>query len=147
MDLKEFTERSKLPLKVLKFMVARGWIHDPLDEIDQIGLELLEKTWLSHNILRPQLASFSYKRRLKLIKTAGLKTKWERYAYSRLDNLPPKTNLKMHDLVREIELTFGFALKPSHVKQLYKVKKKVYNRRHRSKQGENKENKISHTDK
>lgn len=114
-------------------MVSQEIIHDPLSKEDLIGLALLEKVWMRRDFLRPQLAQFSFKRRLILIETAGLKTKWERYAYSRLINLPPRKNLPMHKLISEIELTFDFILKPQHIKRLYKVKKRVYNRRERTK--------------
>jgi len=114
-------------------MVGQQIIHDPLTKEDLVGLGLLEKVWWKKEILRAQLVKFSKKGRLKLIETADLKTKWERYAYSRLIDLPPKKNLPMNKLVSEIELTFDFILKPQHIKRLYRVKQMVYNQRKKTK--------------
>jgi hypothetical protein len=114
-------------------MVGERIISNPLTDEDLAGLSLLEKVWMRREILRSQLARFSKERRKKLIDTADLKTKWERYAFSRLMNMPSGKNLPMDRLVDEIELTFNFKLKHLQIRRLYKVKKRVYNQREQAK--------------
>lgn len=139
MHILQYAATSALPLKTLNWMVQNQFIHNPLSAEDLTGLQLLEKVWGKREILRTQLAGFSRNRRLKLIDSADLPTKWERYAMSRLQNLQPGNQLPMERLINEIELTFDFILKASHIKRLYQIRRKVYNRRHvkRRKDGSN----------
>jgi len=139
MHILQYAATSALPLKTLNWMVQNQFIHNPLSAEDLIGLQLLEKVWGKREILRTQLAGFSRNRRLKLIDSADLPTKWERYAMSRLQNLQPGSQLSIERLINEIELTFDFILNASHIKRLYQIRRKVYNRRHaeRRKDGSN----------
>jgi len=118
-------------------MVKQEIIHNPLSEEDLIGLKMLEKLWGNREILRTQLAGFSKKRRLGLIETADIATKWERYAFSRFQNIQPGQRLSMDQVINEIELTFGFILKASHIRRLYQIRRKSYNQRY-TKNSENK---------
>ena len=129
MDISQYARQSRLPLKTLRWMVSQKLIHNPLAGEDLIGLKLLESVWGKYEILRAQLTRFSKKRRAKLIETADLKTKWERYAYSRFSNLAPGQKLAMNKLIEEVEITFDFILKENHIQRLYKVRQKVYNQR------------------
>jgi len=137
MKIPEYAKISPLPLKTLNWMARERIVHDPLRESDIIGLKMLEQVWRKREILRIQLAGFSKKRRLKLIETADVATKWERYAFSRFQNITPGKRLLMERVIDEIELTFGFVLKPSHIKKLYLIRKKVYNLRHSQKRYKN----------
>jgi len=130
MEIKNYAKDSRLPLKTLYWMVSRKIIHNPLTEEDVIGLKILEKLWGNREILRTQLARFSRKRRLALINTADIATKWERYAFSRFQNIQPGKKLAMNQVIDEIELTFGFVLQASHIKKLYQIRRKTYNRRY-----------------
>lgn len=130
MEIPSYAKASRLPLKTLHWMVSRKIIHNPLTEEDLLGLKMLEQLWGDREILRTQLATFSRTRRLALINTAGIATKWERYAFSRFQNLQPGKRLGMSQVIDEIELTFGFVLNPSHISKLYQVRRKAYNRRY-----------------
>ena len=130
MKIHLYAKTSPLPLKTLYWMVHNRVIHNPLSDEDLIGLQILEKVWGKREILRTQLAGFSRKRRLKLIETADIATKWERYAFSRFQNIQPGKRLSMEQLINEIELTFDFILKASHIKRLYQIRRKAYNRRY-----------------
>ena len=125
----EYVMQSKIPLKTLYWMVDNRVISNPLTDEDLQCLEFLEKIWGRHEILRAQIARISKKRREALISTADLATKWERYAFSRFRNLPPGKKLSMDQLMDEIEVTFGFALKAPHIKRLYQVRRKAYYQR------------------
>lgn len=133
MDLPAFAKTTNIPLKTLRSLVRRGHIQDPLTEEDKIGLLFLNKIWGDREVLRSQMALFSEKRRLSFAKTAGLETKWERYAFSRFDNLKPGQNLRMSLLVYEIQETFGFEPNIFQIKRLYRVRMMVYNRRQKAK--------------
>lgn len=133
MDIAQFATQSRLPLKILKWMETEKFIHNPLTEEDLIGLRLLEKVWCSREVLRCQLSTFSKERRLNLISSADIKTKWERYAYSRYRNLKGDEKLSMKMLIEEIQLTFNFQLNHSHIRKLYRVRKRVYNERTKQK--------------
>jgi hypothetical protein len=98
---------------------------------------MLEKIWCKREVLRTQLAGFSKKRRLKLIETADIPTKWERYAFNRFKNLKPGKRLSMEQVINEIELTYDFILKASHIKRLYRARKKAYNQRYARSRQEN----------
>lgn len=114
-------------------MVRKKIISNPLTKEDLSRLSLLEKVWWNKEIIRAQMVKFSKKERLRFVQTVDLETKWERYAYSRLMNMPSGKNLPMDKLVKEIELTFNFQLKYQHVRRLYRVKKRVYNQREQAK--------------
>jgi hypothetical protein len=137
MEIPQYAKTSPLPLKTLYWMVKQKIIHNPLSEEDLIGLKMLGKLWGNREILRTQLAGFSKKRRLGLIETADIATKWERYAFSRFQNIQPGQRLSMDQVINEIELTFGFILKASHIRRLYQVRRKSYNQRY-TKHRENK---------
>ncbi len=131
MDLEEYVLTSRLSRKILNWMVGKKMIGDPLSGDDLKGLQLLEKTWGRQEILRSQLSRYPRKRRLRLLESADFATKWERYAFSRFCNLPPGEKLAMKRLCSEIEITFGFQLQYPHIRRLYKVREKAYNRRKR----------------
>ncbi|PID72902.1 MAG: hypothetical protein CR992_00985, partial [Desulfobacterales bacterium] len=113
-------------------MVQEGMITDPLSEADLTGLQLIERTWGRREILRAQLSRLSKTRRRQLINSADLETKWERYAYSRFNNLNKGERLTLKKLFDEIEITFGFKLKPAHKARIYNVRRRVYNERNKS---------------
>ena len=131
MDIETYARQSALSLKILRWMVANEMIKNPLSENDLLGLRLLEKTWCKREILRTQLRHFSKKRRQQLINSADFETKWERYAYSRLNNLEKGERLPMNKLIDEVEITFGFSLNHTHKSCLYRVRRRVYNDRNK----------------
>ena len=133
MDINRYARNSRLPRKIFLWMVRKGYIRNPLGEEDMIGLRLLEKVWWKSEILRAQLLKYSRKDRLALIETADLPTRWERYAYSRFNNLGAGEKLSMKTLIKEIEMTYDFTLDRSHVRQLYRVRQRIYNRRKKTK--------------
>lgn len=114
-------------------MVKEKFINNPLDEFDLLSLELLEKVWWKSDFIRPQLLKYSRKDRQALIETADLKTKWERYAFSRYRNLEDGEKVHMKQLINEIEITFNFTLNWYQKKQLYQIRQKVYNLRRNKK--------------
>ena len=130
MEIPKYAKTSPLPLKTLYWMLKQQIIHNPLTDKDLNGLIILEQVWGKREILRTQLAIFSKKRRLKLIETADIATKWERYAFSRFQNNQSEKRLSMEQVINEIELTFGFVLKTSHIKKIYKIRRKIYNQRY-----------------
>ncbi|HIP40583.1 MAG TPA: hypothetical protein EYG88_14650 [Desulfocapsa sulfexigens] len=133
MKITDYARQSKLPLKTLCWMVKEKFINDPLDEFDLLSLELLEKVWLKWDFLRPQLLKFSRKDRQALIETTDLKTRWERYAFSRYRNLAAEEKITMKQLIFEIEMNFNFLLNKWQKKRLYQIRQKVYNLRRNEK--------------
>ncbi|MGB3209290.1 MAG: hypothetical protein WBB19_01150 [Desulforhopalus sp.] len=130
MEIPSYAKTSRLPLKTLYWLVSQEIIRTPLTEEDVVGLKMFEKLWGNREMLRTQLAMFSRKRRLVLIESVGIPTKWERYAFSRFRNIEPGKRLAMDQVISEIELTFGFVLKASHIKKLYQIRRKAYNQRY-----------------
>lgn len=129
MDIDEYARRSHLSRRILRWMVRKKVIGNPLTQEDLLGLELLEKVWGKSEIIRSQLIKYSKQRRLQLLTTPDFDSKWERYAYSRFCNLENGVRLPMKQLINELEMTFGFILERPHIRRLYKVRQKVYNRR------------------
>ena len=134
MQIPKYAKVSPIPQKTLYLLVKEQLIHNPLTDEDLQKLLFLEKIWGNREILRTQLARFSKKRRLKLIETADIPTKWERYAFSRFKNIQPGNRVTMEQVIDEIEITFGFLLKVSHIKRLYQMRKKAYNQRYTKQQ-------------
>ena len=132
MDVNRYAKGSRLPHKILLWMVRKEYIRNPLGEEDIIGLRLLEKVWWKSEVLRSQLMKYSRKDRKALIETVDLPTRWERYAYSRFNNLGPGEKLPMKKLIREIEMSYDFTPDRSQMKRLYRVRQRVYNRRKRA---------------
>lgn len=141
MDINQYARQSRLPLKILNWMVSQQVIHDPLTKEDLIGLGLLEIVWMKRDYLRPQLSKFSKKRRQEFLEKVDLETKWERYAFSRFRNLPAGGKIGMKQLVDEIEMTFDFTLNWWQKKRLYQVRQKIYDLRRRGKRLEKAANK------
>ena len=133
MDISQYVKTSRLPLKILLWMERKKIIQNPLTDEDVSGLRLLEKVWWKSEILRAQLVKFSKKDRQALIETADIQTKWERYAYSRFRNLGEGEKLPMKSLIGEIEMTYNFSLNTHHIRRLYKLRQRVYNRRKNTK--------------
>jgi len=131
MEIKEYAKTSKIPIKTLRWMERIKTISDPLPDNDLIGLKLLENLWGLHDFLRPQLSQKNIKYRKALIDTCDLKTKWERYAYSRFMNLEPGKRLFMNKLIAEIELTYRFKLSIFDIRKLYRVRKRVHRAKER----------------
>lgn len=129
MDIAEYAKQSPFSRKILRWMVNKEIIQNPLRERDISGLKFLEKVWGKHEAIRSQLSSYSKGRRLRLLENSAFETKWERYAYGRFRNLDKGQRLSMKQLTSEIESTFGFTPGYKEVKQLYKVREKVYNKR------------------
>jgi len=100
---------------------------------DLIALSFFEEVCFRNEIIRIQLRRLNIKERIKLIETTDLSTKWERYAYTRLINLPNGEKMPIKRLIDEIELTYGFTLNQYHKNRLYKVRTKVYNQRRKRK--------------
>lgn len=133
MDINQYAKQSKLPLKILTWMSTKNIISNPLSTDDQIGLDLLEKVWCKREIIRSQLSKFSARRRVQFIENSDLETKWERYAYSRFSNLPEGENLSMKKLFQEVEMNFDFNITRPVKERLYKIRRRVYNKRNYSK--------------
>ena len=129
MDIEEYAKGSLLPRKILRWMVRKEIITNPLNEEHLNGLRLLEKTWGKSELIRGQISKLSKERRLQLLTSPDFETKWERYAYSRFNNLGKGKRLPMKQLISELEMTFGFTLEQPHIKRLYKIREKVYNKR------------------
>lgn len=129
MDIEEYVTQSQLSGKILRWMARKNMINNPLRETDLTGLHLLEKVWGKSEVLRAQLSKYSKERRLHLLTSPDFDTKWERYAYARFCNLKNGHRLPMKQLIDEIEVTYGFALKKVHIKSLYKIRQKAYNKR------------------
>ena len=109
-SLVEFAKHSPIPKKVLLLLNREGLIQDPLAQVDQIGLHLLEKLWGRKDVLRPQLNRMSMKARVSFLRTATLNSKWERYAYSRFYNQETGSGLSLATVIEEIQTTFRFRL-------------------------------------
>ena len=92
-----------------------------------------------------QMRKFSKPQRVRFISTVDLETKWERYAYGRLLNIPRGKYIRMENLIDEIQLTFDFRLRPAHIRRLYKVKQKVYYQRKKGKKVVNSTHKEKET--
>ena len=133
MNIEQYAKESKLPLKILRWMVRENMVQNPLSDTDLIGLSLVEKLWMRRDYLRAQLSQFSKKKRKEFLEKVDLKTKWERYAFARFRNLDDGDKVHMKQLVDEIEMTFNFTLDRWQIKRLYRVREKVYNLRRREK--------------
>jgi hypothetical protein len=133
MTITEFARNSKIPKRVLRYLNRIRIIQDPLCRDDYICLRFLERIWGRKEVLRPQLVKLSMKARLSFIRTAGLPTKWERYAYTRFRNQEQGKRLAMQTIIEEIEITFGFHLSRQQVKKLSQIRNRAQVARHREK--------------
>ncbi|MBM9514058.1 hypothetical protein [Desulfogranum marinum] len=129
MDITEYAKQSQLSRKILRWMVNKEVIHNPLRQGDISNLKFLEKVWAKQEFIRGQLSKYSKARRLRLLENSAFETKWERYAYGRFCNLDKGKRLSMKQLASEIESTFGFTPGYHEIRNLYKVREKAYNKR------------------
>ena len=133
MEIKDFAKESRIPLRTLRLLVKAGIIQNPLTVDDLIGLRFVSKNWANREILRAQLASIPIAKRKRLIETAGISTKWERYVYSRYANLPEDEKLRISVVYFEVQETFHFTLDPFQKKRIRAIRSLVYNHRSRDK--------------
>lgn len=127
MLIAEFAKTSKkIPLKILTWMARKNIIQNPLTVDDLIGLRYMEKIWGKREVLVSQLAKEKTNIRQRLIKHCDFDTKWERWAYTRMMNIPPEEKMKMKQIISEVELTFLHKLAPWQLKRLYQVREKAY---------------------
>ena len=137
MNIEQYAKESKLPLKILRWMVRENMVQNPLSDTDLIGLSLVEKLWQKRIYTRAMIAKFSRKERLQFLETAHLETKWERYAFSRFRGLKKDERIKMQRVIDEIEVTFGFEISRWHKDRLYNIRQQVYNLRRNKKTSAN----------
>jgi hypothetical protein len=129
----EYAKTTSIPKRTLSYLSRKGIIHDPLLQEDLTALHFFERIWGDKELMRAQLNRLSMKTRLSFLKTAGLSTKWERYAYSRYHNLQPGTKLPMRSVIEEIQTTFRFLLKKQQIARLYQIRNRAQVARHRKK--------------
>ena len=137
MNIEQYAKESKLPLKILRWMVRENMIKNPLSDTDLIGLSLVEKLWMRREFLRVQFAHFPKQERREFLEKTHLETKWERYAFSRFRGLKKDEKIKMQRVIDEIEMTFGFEIKQWHKDRLYNIRQQVYNLRRNKKTSAN----------
>ncbi len=128
MQIYEYAKTSKLPLKTLKLIVKRGVIHETLTNDDLKVLAACENLWGCWEYLRPQFSKYNQEERQLLITHVDF-TKWERWAYTRMINVPQGEKIIMKKIVAELEYAFLIKLEPGQIKRIYKVREKLYNDR------------------
>ena len=131
--ISSYSKSSKIPLRILRHLKDKGVLSSPLTHEDFAFLSRMEQIWCDRQLLRSQLGRFSLDRRLGIIETASLKTKWERYAFTTLRNLPPGNRIPMKKLVATIENYFRITLSDGHQKRLIKIYRMARNSRYRAK--------------
>lgn len=135
-SIAEYAKHSPIPKKVLLLLNREGLIQDPLVQVDQIGLLLLEKLWGRKDVLRPQLNRMSMKARISFLRTATLNSKWERYAYSRFYNQEPGSGLSLETVIEEIQTTFRFRLSKRQINRVKTLHHNVWIAKNRPRNGE-----------
>jgi|JFJP01.1.fsa_nt_gi hypothetical protein len=129
MNIKDYALTSKIPLKILKAAVRKGFVPEILTDRDLYAMGIVEKLWLWRDFMRAQIVKLNAKDRKALIETSKFNTKWERHAYSRMMNLPYGEELHMEKLFHELEVSFQFDLSYPQKRILYKIRKSVQNKR------------------
>ncbi len=124
---------TSIPKRLLSYLMRKGVLSQPPSQEEILGLRFLAAIWGDKEVLRAQVAKMSLRARKSFLQTAGLTTKWERYAYSRFLNGETGTRLSMTRVVAEIESTFGFVVNKAQVKQLYRLRNRAYIAKHRRK--------------
>lgn len=128
-----YSKSSRIPLRILRHLKDKGLLSDPLTREDISFLSRMEQIWCDRQLLRSQLGRFSLDRRLTIIETASLETKWERYAFTMLRNLPPGNRIPMKRLVATLENYFQITLSEGNKKRLIKIYRMARNSRFRAK--------------
>ena len=133
MEITEFAQCNRIPLRTLRALLKAGLIQNPLSPNDIVGLRFICKTWANRALMRAQLASLTVPGRKALAETATLKTKWERYAYSRYRNLDPGQKITIKRVIQEIQENYNFLLNHYQVREIYKIRDRVYHQRNKEK--------------
>ena len=71
--------------------------------------------------------------RERFIRTVGLNSKWERYAYSRYFNQEPESRLSLTQVIEEIQITFRFEMNRKQINRIRKIRTQAQVARHREK--------------
>ncbi len=127
----EYAQQSVIPRKTLLYLQRKELIQEPLSAEDLAALRFLEKIWGDAELLRPQLVKMSRPSRERFIRTIALRSKWERYAYSRYFNQKREKSLPLKQVAEEIEVTFGFTLNGSQFKRIRQIRSRAQTARYR----------------
>ncbi len=100
--------KRNVPRKIIIHFLEKGFIGDPLNEVDLHNLEFLQTIWGNREMVRAQFAKFSRKEREIFVRTVVYSAKWERYVYNRFYNLPQGEILSVNRVLGEIEDIFHF---------------------------------------
>ncbi len=141
MQIYEFAKTSKLPLKTLKLIVKRGVIHETLTDDDFKVLAALENLWRCFEYIRPQISKESQEDRQRLITNVDF-SKWERWAYTRMMNVPQGEKIFIKNIVAELEYAFLIKLEPGQIKRIYQVRDKLYKDKKATKEKARSTNKL-----
>lgn len=143
MEITEYARSSKIPLDILKLMVRKKLINNPLTDEDLCGLKFSEKTWRWRCYLRSQISQFAKKERQTLVETCTLKTRWEIDAYSRMNNLIlAGKEIQLEKMIRLIEWSFQFEMSPFQRRRMYRMRKALLKKWERKIRQEQEEQKI-----
>lgn len=126
MQIGEYAKISKIPLKTLQFMLGKGVIQEELTSEDLHALSVIDYLWGVPEFLRPQLRKFNQEKRKSLIQSCDFDTKWERWAYTRMMNVPPEEKMSIKKIISEVEFAFLFKLEPWQVTRIYQIREKAY---------------------
>jgi hypothetical protein len=126
MNIAEFSKTSKIPLKTLQFMVKKGVVQEVLTREDLHTLSAIEKLWGLFDFIRPQIKRLNQGKRQSLIQSCGFDSRWERWAYSRMMNVPLNEKMSIKKIINDVEFTFLFKLEPWQVTRIYQVREKAY---------------------
>ncbi len=132
MEITEYAKTSKIPLNILKQMVKRKFISNPLIDENLRCLKFSENLWMWREYLRAQIVKLNQKQRKIFIETCDLKTKWERDAHTRMTNLiQAGEDIEIEKMIHLLEWSYQFEM--SHFQRLaiYRMRKALLKARER----------------
>ncbi len=142
MEITEYAKTSKIPLDILKKMVKRKFISNPLIDENLRCLQFSENLWMWREYLRAQMVKLNQKQRKTFIETCNLKTRWERDAYSRMSNLiQAGEDIEIEKMIRLLEWSFQFQMSPFQRQTIYRMRKSLLRKHERMIQKELEEQK------
>jgi len=143
MEITQYAKTSKVPLNILKLMLRKKIVSNPLSNEDLCGLKLVEMTWMWPDYLRAQTSQLSIKKRRIFFATCGLKTKWERDAHTRMTNLiNAGQDIEIKKMIHLLEWSYQFDMSPFQRRTIYRMRKAILKAREREKNKEAEKQKV-----
>ena len=142
LTIEEAAKNLKIQAYVIRGMVKKGIIHNPINIEDFEKLQFVKDTvWMNRTAIRAQLAKMKRSERLSFLETVHLPEQWQRYIHMRYSNHDSRFErvISRKKLKQEILERYGIKDSPWTDKKIRRIRSCVQKRRSQKRNEETKQ--------